>query len=101
MVSATAWPGETFVNLDGLQQEGSQRHKSPTNSGHAQSFDGLTMLTRRKHGGCAELYQVGLCRGLMRVPNKLKRRKLFPHLSQRVQNNGFGFVKGAEVKEAV
>ena len=37
----------------------------------------------------------------MSVPNKLKRRELFPHLSQRVQNNGFGFVKGAEVKEAV
>ena len=40
MVSTTAWPGQTFVNLAGLQQEGSQRHKSPTNSGHAQSLDG-------------------------------------------------------------
>ena len=31
----------------------------------------------------------------------MKRQELFPHLSQRVQNSGFGFVKGAEVKEAV
>jgi len=34
-VSATAWPGQTFVNLAGIQQERSQRHKSPTTTGHA------------------------------------------------------------------